>query len=596
MQSYEIRQKFLDFFAKRNHAVVPSASLVPENDPSVLFTTAGMQPLIPYLLGQKHPQGNRLVNVQKCVRTQDIEEVGDNTHDTFFEMLGNWSLGDYFKKDAINYSYQFLTDKEEGLGLDPNRLYVTCFEGDENAPRDEESFGIWKSLGIPEHRIYFLGKEKNWWAPGANGPCGPDTEMFYDVVGNLNLQSKEDFLAADDKQQVVEIWNDVFMEYEQKDGKVVGKLSQKNVDTGAGLERLSMMLQGKNNIFETDLFSETMEELGKLFPLMPLENKRVVADHLRTSLFLISDGVKPSNKDRSYILRRLIRRALLKTYQAGSRDVEWLAQINTTLVSPYRKEGKGEPVYANLLGISLLGSLGDEALKFYKTLGEGLKIFDKKKSNFGEIISGKEAALLATTYGFPFELIKEKAEEEGLTVDEEGFEKEMEAHRALSREGAEQKFKGGLLDNSEQSTRYHTATHMLHQALRTVLGEAVVQKGSNITPERLRFDFSYPEKMTPEQIKEVETLVNEAIQNKLPVTRMEMSVADAQKKGAIGLFTEKYGDTISVYQVGDDVHRFSLEICGGPHVKNTSELGSRFKIIKEEAVSSGVRRIKAILE
>jgi alanyl-tRNA synthetase len=292
MQSYEIRQKFLDFFAKRNHAVVPSASLVPENDPSVLFTTAGMQPLIPYLLGQKHPQGNRLVNVQKCVRTQDIEEVGDNTHDTFFEMLGNWSLGDYFKKDAITYSYQFLTDKEEGLGLDPNRLYVTSFEGDENAPRDEESFGIWKSLGIPEHRIYYLGKEKNWWAPGANGPCGPDTEMFYDVVGNLNLQNKEEFLAADDKQQVVEIWNDVFMEYEQKDGKVVGKLSQKNVDTGAGLERLSMMLQGKNNIFETDLFAGAIKSLTGTFPNLSVRSTRIIADHVRTSAFLIADGKK----------------------------------------------------------------------------------------------------------------------------------------------------------------------------------------------------------------------------------------------------------------------------------------------------------------
>jgi alanyl-tRNA synthetase len=414
--------------------------------------------------------------------------------------------------------------------------------------------------------------------------------MFYDVVGNLNLQNKEEFLAADDKQQVVEIWNDVFMEYEQKDGKVVGKLSQKNVDTGAGLERLSMMLQGKNNIFETDLFAGAIKSLTGTFPNLSVRSTRIIADHVRTSAFLIADGVVPSNKERGYILRRLIRRALFQAYQAGGRDTTWLSSLLTSYKETY--QGYYPELDQSVSNIEKI--YADESVKFYKTLAEGLKVFEK--AQYTHTISGRESTMLATTYGFPFELIKEKAEEEGLTVDEEGFQKEMEAHRALSREGAEQKFKGGLLDNSEQSTRYHTTTHMLHQALRTVLGEAVVQKGSNITPERLRFDFSYPEKMTLEQIKEVETLVNEAIQNKLPVTRMEMSVADAQKKGAIGLFTEKYGDTISVYQVGDDAHRFSLEICGGPHVQNTSELGSRFKIIKEEAVSSGVRRIKAILE
>lgn len=591
MQSYEIRQKFIEFFKARGHSVVPSASLVPENDPSVLFTTAGMQPLIPYLLGAKHPAGDKLVNVQKCVRTQDIEEVGDNTHDTFFEMLGNWSLGSYFKKEAITWSYEFLTSKEEGLGLDPERLYVTCFEGDENAPRDEESFEIWKSLGVPEHKIYFLGKEKNWWSPGENGPCGPDTEMFYDVVGGLNLKSKEDFLKADDEQKVVEIWNDVFMEYEKKEGKVVGKLSQKNVDTGAGLERLAMVLQGKNNIFDTDLFSGSVEALYNSFPTISARSARIIADHVRTSAFLIADGVVPGNKDRGYILRRLIRRALFQVYQLGARDTVWLSPLTSSFVATY--QGYYKELEQSVEKVEVIYK--EESLKFYKTLTEGLKIFEKEKSNYTHTISGSQAALLATTYGFPYELITEKAKEEGLVVDEEGYKKEMEAHRELSRRGGEQKFKGGLLDESPESTRYHTATHLLHQALRTVLGTHVEQKGSNITPERLRFDFTHPNKMTPEEIKKVEEIINTVIEKDLPVSKRELTIAQAKAEGAIGLFEEKYGDRVSVYEVGEGVNRFSLEICGGPHVTHTKELTGRFTITKEEAVSAGVRRIKAVL-
>lgn len=611
MNSYEIRRKFIEFFQKREHAVLPSASLVPENDPTVLFTTAGMQPLIPYLLGQKHPSGNKLVNVQKCVRTQDIEEVGDNTHDTFFEMLGNWSLGTpekpngvgigpekpdglgtgYFKKEAISWSYEFLTNKDEGLGLDLERLYVTCFQGDEDAPQDTESAEIWKSLGLPENRIYFLGKEKNWWAPGANGPCGPDTEMFYDLVGNLNLKSKEEFLKADQEQKIVEIWNDVFMEYEQKDGKVVNKLAQKNVDTGAGLERLSMVLQSKDNIFETDLFSQSLDILKKEFPNAPIRSLRIIADHVRTSAFLMADGVRPGNKEREYILRRLMRRALFQAYQVGARDSLWISSLLGTYVSAYH--GFYKELEVAQKNIELIFT--EETAKFYKTLDRGMRIFEETVEKHTNL-SGNDAFLLVTTYGFPLELIEEKAKELGITVDIENYKKEMEKHQVDSRAGSQQKFKGGLLDDSEQSTRYHTATHMLHRALKMVLGESVFQKGSNITPERLRFDFSYDKKMTPEEIKKIEDIINEKIKENLPVIRKEMTVAEAKELGAMGLFTEKYGDTISVYQVGEGANRFSIEICGGPHVASTDALGKRFKIIKEEAVASGVRRIKAILE
>lgn len=577
MKAAEIRQKFLEFFKKRDHTIIPSASLVPENDPSVLFNTAGMQPLVPYLLGEPHPAGKRIANVQKCVRTQDIEEVGDNTHDTFFEMLGNWSLGDYFKQEAITWSYELLTSKDEGFGLDPSRLYITVFAGNDDAPRDEEAAEIWKSIGVPEHRIYYLAD--NWWSPGDNGPCGPDSEMFYDVTGTLGDMSHDEFLAADDKQQVVEVWNDVFMEYEKKDGKVIGKLSQKNVDTGAGLERLVMALQGKDNIFDTDLFSSIME----VIPEGDLRARRIVADHMRTAVMMAADGVIPSNTDRGYILRRLIRRAVRYSNSLGLS--KGMLDIINAVADVYR--GVYPNVDQNIDHIKQ--TVMDEVVKFGKTLQVGLREFEK-----GE----RDAFKLFSTYGFPLEMTKELTEELGETIDESKFNEQMRAHQDESREGSGQKFKGGLADHSEMSVKYHTATHLLHQALRTVLGDHVFQKGSNITADRLRFDFSHDAKMTDEEKSRVEELVNEQISRSLPVSYEDIPIAEAEKRGAIGLFEENYGDRVRVYQIGEGDEQFSLEFCGGPHVSNTSELGEgdmRFKIKKEEAVAQGVRRIKALL-
>jgi len=584
MQSSEIRQRFLKFFEKRGHAIVPSASLVPEHDPTVLFTTAGMQPLIPYLMGEKHPKGDKLVNVQKCVRTQDIEEVGDNTHDTFFEMLGNWSLGSYFKKEAITWSYELITSKEEGFGLDKNRLYITCFEGDENAPRDTESAAVWESLGIPKERIYFLGAKDNWWSPGDNGPSGPDTEMFYDLTEKgLGVLSKEEFLKATDEQRIVEFWNDVFMEFQKKDGKVVGKLAQQNVDTGAGLERVAMLLQGKNNIFDTDLFSPIMGKIDEFTSSTDHKARRIVADHVRTSVFMITDGVVPSNTDRGYILRRLLRRAVryADVLQMKPGSLFWIAQA---VIEKYKE------AYLTIGAAAdrIKKEIEEEESKFRKTLVQGMREFEKISA---EGISGKEAFVLFSTFGFPFEMTKELAKEKGIAVDDGQFADEMKKHQELSRAGAEQKFKGGLMDHSPQSVKYHTATHLLHQALRTVLGEQVLQKGSNITPERLRFDFSFDRKMTDGEKREVEALVNTKIKEALPVSYEDLSLEAAKERGAIGLFEEKYGDKVRVYTIGS----FSLEFCGGPHVTNTSELGN-FKIQKEEAVSAGIRRIKAILE
>lgn len=596
--SEEIRIRFLKFFEKRGHKIIPSASLVPENDPSVLFTTAGMHPLVPYLLGQTHPMGKRLVNSQKSLRTVDIDEVGDNTHVTFFEMLGNWSLGDYFKEDAIKWSYEFLTSKEEGLGLDPSRLYVTVFEGDEKAPRDDESFKIWKSLGMPEDRIYFMSAKSNWWSAGNSGPSGPDTEMFYDVTEKgLDIKNKEDFKKADEKQQVVEIWNDVFMEYEMKDGKVVGKLKNRNVDTGSGLERVTMVVQKKSNIFETDLLDyliRKVEELGdiesvKLEDKEILRAKRIIADHIRASVFIITDGVLPSNTDRGYVLRRLLRRAirysdLLKMEEGG------LVEIVKEVVKKYKT------VYGNVLDEKnlIIGEIEKEEKKFRETLARGMKIFDNYV--IGKKLTGDSVFELVTTYGFPGELTEELAKERGIEVDWSGFEAEMEKHQELSRAGSEQKFKGGLADTSEISIKYHTATHLLCAALREVLGDHVLQKGSNITTERLRFDFSHDAKMTDEEKKEVEGIVNKAIESSFPVNFQEMKIGEAKDAGALGVFGDKYGEIVKVYKIGDDKKGiFSMELCGGPHIQNTDELG-HFKIVKEEAVSAGVRRIKAVLE
>ncbi|MEK7129092.1 MAG: alanine--tRNA ligase [Patescibacteria group bacterium] len=588
MQSKEIRSRFLKFFERRGHSIIPSASLVPENDPSVLFTTAGMHPLVPYLLGAAHPKGKRLVSVQKCVRTGDIDDIGDNTHATFFEMLGNWSLGDYFKEDAIKWSYEFLTSKEEGLGLEPKRLYVTVFEGDENAPRDEESAKIWKSLGVPENRVYYLPAAKNWWSPGDNGPCGPDSEMFYDLTENgLGDMTHEEYLAADLRQDIVEVWNDVFMEYEKKDGKVIGKLANKNVDTGAGLERLAMVLQKKNNVFDTDLFANLAEETKKITD--DLRSGRIVADHIRTAVMMMGDGVTPSNADRGYILRRLIRRAAVKS--GGKLTPESVALLVSAVAETYHN------VYDNIeINLEkIIENINREINKFSDSLIKGMKEFSK--ISLGGHVSGVQASTLFTTFGFPIETIIELAKERGITVDERGFREEIKKHQELSRAGAGEKFKGGLADTSEKTVMLHTSTHLMLAGLRKYLGEHVHQAGSNITTERTRFDFTHPEKVPREILDKVEMYVNEAIGKGCAVSIEQIPKEEAQKRGAEGSFWEKYPDVVNVYMVkAPDGAVYSQELCGGPHVENTRNILGRFKIMKEEASSAGVRRIKAALE
>lgn len=592
MTSAEIRTKFLAFFEKRGHAIIPSAPLIPENDPTVLFNTAGMQPLVPYLMGEPHPAGKRIADVQKCVRTGDIDEIGDNTHLTFFEMLGNWSLGDYFKEDAIKWSYELLTSKEEGFGLDPNRLYVTVFEGNEDAPRDEESARIWESVGIPKHRIYFKGADANWW-PAVKGkdtwtgPTGPCTEMFYDLTEEgLGDLTPEEYDKADDEQKVVEIWNDVFMAYEKKDGKIVADLKYKNVDTGAGLERITAVLQKKKSVFETDLF----EPILAVIPEGDERSRRIIADHMRTSVFMIADGVSPANTDQGYVLRRLLRRLILK-YPNRELSTENISKLVEIIIEKYGDH------YTNLVKQKghIKQVIEDESQKFSKTLTQGLKQFQKILEKNSEIL-GTDAFILFSTYGFPIEVTEEIAKEKGISVDHLGFEEEMKHHQDLSRTGAEGKFKGGLGDTSEMSVKYHTATHLLHQALHEVLGDHVEQKGSNITPERLRFDFSHPEKMTDEQKKQVEDIVNQKIKEDLPVNKVILPKEEALKIGAMHFFGDKYGDEVSVYYIGDTLENaYSKEFCGGPHVERTGILG-KFKITKEESVAQGVRRIKAVLE
>jgi len=580
MQSDEIRSRFLKFFEKRGHKIIPSASLVPENDPSVLFTTAGMHPLIPYLLGEPHPMGVRLASVQKCVRTQDIDEVGDKTHDTFFEMLGNWSLGDYFKKEAIKWSYDFLTSKEEGLGLDVNRLYFTCFEGDENAPKDVESAEIWQSLGISKDRIYFLGAGDNWWSPGDNGPCGPDSEMFYDLTGELGDLSKEEFVNECDEQKIVEIWNDVFMEYEKKDGKIIGKLKKQNVDTGAGLERISMVMQGTDNVFDTDLFAPIMNKIKELTESRDERPKRIIADHIRTAVFMISHGVIPSNTHRGYILRRLLRRAVrysdILDFKHGS-----LFFIAETVIEKYKN------IYPELSQHSevVKKEIDKEEKRFRETLAKGMKEFEK----------GTDPFVLFTTYGFPIELTEELAKEKGQTVDLEDFNKQMKAHVMLSQTSSAGMFKGGLANHSEKTIRLHTAHHLLLAGLQTIVDKNIKQRGSNITEERLRMDFLCDHKLTDEEKQKVEAWVNDKIKQSLNVVRREMPLVEAEKLGAEMEFGAKYPAIVSLYFIEDkNGNPISKEFCGGPHVKNTNELGI-FKIQKEEAVAQGIRRIKAIL-
>ena len=582
MKAIDIRNKYLDFFKRHGHVVIPSASLIPENDPSVLFTTAGMQPLVPYLLGEKHPEGTRLTDYQKCVRTNDIDEVGDNRHLTFFEMLGNWSLGDYFKEESIKMSFEFLTKE---LQIPVEKLSVTCFAGDEDCPKDEVSAKAWKDVGILDGHIYFYGKDDNWWIAGEEGPCGPDTEMFYDTG---KPACGPDCQPSCDCGKYVEIWNNVFMEY-YKDKNGYSKLEQRNVDTGLGLERMTMLLQGKETPFDTELFLPVMEKLKELQKVDIIESRRIIAEHLRSSMMIIADGGRPSNIDRGYVLRRLIRRMIrhINKLQIDLLELSTLIDINVdNLKEMYPELETNRDTIKSVIN--------EEKDKFVKTLTHGEREFNKEmqkaKQEGKTEIDANIVFKLYDTYGFPPEVTKDLAEENDMTVDLKGFEELFKAHQEKSRMGSTQKFKGGLADQNEKTIAYHTATHLLHQALRTVLGEHVKQSGSNITEERLRFDFTHPQKMTKEEIQKVEDLVNEQIKRDLPVTCEEMSYEEAKESGAIGLFTDKYGDRVKVYTIGD----FSKEICGGPHVTHTGDMG-RFKIKKEESSSSGVRRIKAVL-
>ena len=585
----EIRSKFLTFFNQNGHAIIESASVIPENDPTVLFTTAGMHPLVPYLLGEPHPAGKRLTDVQKCIRTGDIDEVGDDTHCTFFEMLGNWSLGDFFKKEAISWSFEFLTSKE-WLGLPKDKLYFTVFEGDQDAPRDEEAYNYWREIGVEADHIFFLPKEHNWWGPaGMTGPCGPDTEMFIDTGKEKCCPECNPSCSCG---KYVEIWNNVFMQYNKQADGTFEPLKQKNVDTGMGVERTVAALNG-GSVYDTDLYAPILakiKELSGMDIVNDKENKkasRIVADHIRTATFIIGDrrGVTPSNVDQGYVLRRLIRRAIRYAMKLSMPESS-IVKIAETVIDEYAE------VYKELVDNreKILNELALEEKRFTRTLAQGEKEFEKLLAKGLTNIDGENAFHLYDTYGFPLELTVEMAKEKNVTVDEEGFKTFFEKHQALSKAGSEQRFKGGLADNSEETAKLHTATHLLHAALRKVLGPQVAQKGSNITAERLRFDFSFERKMTPEEVAEVEKLVNEAIQGGYEVVCEEMTVEEAKAAGAIGLFESKYGERVKVYTMGP----VSKEICGGPHAKNTGDLVN-FKIKKEESSSAGVRRIKATI-
>jgi len=577
----EIREKFLKFFESKGHKVIHSASLVPENDPSVLFNTAGMQPLVPYLLGQKHPMGTRLADAQKCVRTGDIDEVGDNRHLTFFEMLGNWSLGDYFKEDAIKWSFEFLTDKEVGLGLNKDRIYVTVFEGDENAPRDDEAFDIWKKY-LPENRIYFLPAKNNWWSAGENGPCGPDTEIFYNTNEfALGDMTHDEFVKADDEGRVIEIWNNVFMQYEKKEGKVIGKLAQHNVDTGMGLERIAMVSQGVKTVFDTDLFTSILEKIKSLSSLRDERMERIIADHLRTVVFLIGDGVLFGNTGREYILRRLLRRVVRFSDKLGINNGS-LGEIADIIISKYKNAYSKLEIYENLIK----GEINKEEIKFRQTLEKGLKEFE----------NGVDPFILFTTYGFPIELTLELAKEKGVEIDINDFNIKLKEHQELSRTASAGMFKGGLANHSEKTIRLHTAHHLLLAGLQNIVDKNIKQRGSNITEERLRMDFMFDRKLTDLEKQKVEEWVNDKIGKGLNIFRRELPLEVAEKLGAEMEFGAKYPEVVSVYFIEDENgEAISKEFCGGPHVENIKELG-HFKIQKEEASSAGVRRIKAILE
>ncbi len=613
MKSDQIRKKYLDFFEKKQHKIIPSSSLVPQDDPSVLFNTAGMQQLTPYLLGQKHPKGKKLANIQKCLRTNDIEEVGDKSHLTFFEMVGHWSLGDYFKEEEIPLMYEFLTSKD-GLNLSKDRLYFTIFEGDKNAPEDKEALEIWKKI-VPENRVYSLNAEENFWSAGDSGPCGRDSEYFYDTtekgLGNL---SKEEFLIHCEKLDIIEICNSVFMEYEKKDGKIIKNLKEKNVDFGGGFERWCILKQNVESVYETDLFNyfiKILEENSDKNYLIQNKAYRIICDHMRASVFLISDGVLPSNKDQGYILRKLLRRSLLYLKNINF-NLEKMDVLLFSVVDKYKEfypnlEEKKDLIYSEI---------SKEFQKFEKTLHSGMKKFEeivdvtKKNNNVCKIdwgvfntldccneVCGKDAYDLFTVYGLPLEIIKDEAHRRGVGVDEKNFNKLIEIHKESSRISSDVKFKGGLGGDSPKIRAFHTTTHLLLAGLRKILGEHVHQAGSNITEERSRFDFTHDEKVQREVLDEVENYVNSAIENNIKIYSEVMEKEEAKKQGVEGSFWEKYPDKVSVYVMKDDLGNiYSRELCGGPHVENSAEISQfgKFKIKKEESSSAGVRRVKCI--
>ena len=593
MTANELRSKYIEFFKSKGHSEISGQSLIPDNDPSVLFTTAGMHPLVPYLLGEKHPAGTRLTDYQKCVRTGDIDAVGDPSHLTCFEMLGNWSLGDYFKKESIAFSYEFLTSPQ-WLGLDPRCISVTVFEGDENAPRDDEAAQYWKEVGMPEDKIAYLPASDNWWAAGPTGPCGPDTEIFYWVGEGLPPAGSN---KATDSDNWMEIWNNVFMQFNRIDEKTLVKLEKQNVDTGMGLERTNCILQGKTSVYLTEVFQPIINKIEELSNYKYGDNEeqdksvRIIADHSRASVFILGDqkGVTPSNVGAGYVLRRLIRRAVRHGRKLGIEEA-FLAKIAESVVENFKcayseLEQNKEKIFNELTA---------EENKFRETLRKGEVEFQKLLPNLmknpQKVIPGRVAFRLYDTFGFPIELTQELADENGFTVDVEGFKEAEKKHQELSRSQSAGTFKGGLAEQSEITTKYHTATHLLQQALVNVLGEHVAQKGSNITAERMRFDFTHPQPMTKEEIQQVEDIVNEQIKKDLPVTMEIMDLEEAKNSGARALFGEKYESKVKVYSIGD----FSKEVCGGPHVEHTGLIGT-FKIAKEQSSSAGVRRIRAVI-
>ncbi len=590
MKTADLKKKYLEFFLKNHHQLLPNVSLVPENDPTALFINSGMHPLVPYLSGETHPSGKRLTSNQRCLRTQDIEKIGDNSHLTFFEMLGNWSLGDYWKKEAISLSWEFLTKE---LNLDPKRISATCFAGDKefNLPKDEESAAIWQSLGIPSSRIYFLGKKDNWWSVGENGLCGSDTEMFYDTG---KKSCGPNCHPGDNCSKYFEIWNDVFMEFNRQADGTLEKLKQRNIDTGMGVERTIAMLQGKDDVYETEVFSNLIkrfEEIsGKKYEKENKKAIRIIVDHLRAAIFAIGDGVYPTNTEAGYVVRRLIRRAIRYGKELGL-NKPFIFEIGLEVIA----QNSFDYPYLNQNKEIILNELKKEEEKFQKTLEKGLKEFNKIITS-GLIdktkkIDGKTAFFLYETYGFPLELTQELAQEKSLEIDQKEFLQFQKEHQEKSRAGLNKKFAGGLADHSQVVTKLHTATHLLHQALRQALGEQVHQVGSNITPERLRFDFTYPEKLTAEILKKIEEIINKEIKKDLSVKMEIMSLEEAKKSGALAFFTDKYGQEVKVYSIGD----FSKEVCGGPHMSSLKEIGS-VKIIKEEAIGTGKRRIYAQIE